>query len=73
MTVISVVGGMADDDTMVIDTIKAKTAGCLGGRTRATTSTALVTTGTIIMDTLSRDSIQKYTELSVNEKKYREE
>ena len=58
MTVISVVGGMADDDTMVIDTIKAKTAGCLGGRTRATTSTALVTTGTIIMDTLGRDSVQ---------------
>ena len=73
MTVISVVGGMADDDTMVINTIKAKTVGCLGGRTGMTASTALVTTGTIIMDTLSRDSIQKYTELSVNEKKYREE
>ena len=58
MTVISVVGGMADDDTMVIDTIKAKTVGCLDGRTGAAVSAALVTTGMIIMDTLARDSVQ---------------
>ena len=57
-TTISVIGGMADDDTMVIDTIKAKTVSCLGGRTGAATSTVLVTTGTIIMDTLGRDSVQ---------------
>ena len=64
---------MANDDTMVIDTIKAKTVGCLGGRTETTHGTGLVTMGTIITDTLGRDSIQKDTELSVNEKKYREE
>ena len=58
MTVISVVGGMADDDTMVIGTIKAKTVSCLGGRTGTTAGTVLVTTGTIIMDTLARDSVQ---------------
>jgi len=49
---------MADDDTMVIGTTKAKTVGCLYGRTAAAVSAALVTTGMIIMDTLGRDSVQ---------------
>jgi hypothetical protein len=64
---------MADDVTMVIDTIKANTVGYLGGRTGTADGTVLVTTGMIIMDTLGRDSVQKCTELSANEKKYREE
>jgi hypothetical protein len=48
---------MADDDTMVIDTIKAKTVGCLGGRMGTVASIALVTMGTIIMATLGRDRV----------------
>jgi hypothetical protein len=48
---------MADDDTMIIDTIKANTVGYLGGRTGTTDGTTLVTTGTIIMDTFARDSV----------------
>jgi hypothetical protein len=43
---------------MVIGTIKAKTVGCLDGRTAAAVSVALVTTAMTIMDTLGRDSVQ---------------
>ena len=66
MTAISVTSGMADDDTMVLDTIKAITVGCLGDRTGTVAGIALVTTGTLIMDTLGRDSVLSWASVKKN-------